>query len=319
MDNTNNNTDLQVEEVEFNTSSPSVYRSLVELKTKLDLLLEDLKKTHINQERRNKNTVRKVRSEKVYNLNELHNEFIKKHQITESITERQLESYLQYYFDVNTGEMKQIKEETKAVLNLSSKDYQIIERAFHERKVNVVPRKEDIKYFVGLLENKKESVDFNGATYIITDPKSLTSNKELFTLSCNGDKIKPKTVYTMNPSFGEVLKEAGIIPSTFDTSKPLSELQLVELFNKYLYNQTQLYQPVDLKNREILTLLNVNPSNYVTLDYIYIKPKVLKEHLSNCCEEDNTLKSEVLQALEQFKVSTLATLTNKLKSFTPIE
>jgi hypothetical protein len=153
-------------------------------------LLELVKKSNLSNQEKKAKVKKAIRAEKVYTLNELHKEFVKKHQITETITERQLESYLQYYFDVKTGEMKSVKEEYKKYLNLPHKEYQIIKKAFDENKLNVVPKKEDSKYFVGLLENKKVSVDFNGAVYSLQDPKGLINNKELFAVSHNGDKIK---------------------------------------------------------------------------------------------------------------------------------
>jgi hypothetical protein len=317
MENISDNTDYQVDDKDLSNST-LVVRTLQELKNKLDSLLDNIKKTNVvNGDKKSKQSKR-VKNEKVYALSELHKEFVKKHQITEAITEKQLESYLQYYFDVKTNEMKTIKDDYKKWLNLPAKEYQIIKKAFDERKNNVVPKKEDSKYFMGLLENKKASVDFNNATYNLTDPKGLANNRELFSVSCNGDNVKSKTLYRFNSDFADVLKEAGVLLQSFDSSKTFTESNLIELFNRYNYNQTQLYQAVDLKNKDLLNLLNVDESNYVVLNYIYIRPKVLKEHL-NMCTENGNLTAEYLSKLESYKFTNFNSLVNHLKNISILE
>lgn len=300
-------------------SSFAFLKTLSDLKNQIDQLFSDLKTNKFQDKKKSASSKKSNKSEKVYALTELHKEFLKKHQITESITEKQLDSYLQYYFDVKTNEMKPIQDEYKKWLNLPDRDYAIIKQAFDERKPEVIPKKEDTKYFIGLLENKKASVELNDAIYNLQDPKELINNRELFTVSHNGDKIKPKTLYTMNVAFADVLKDAGVLPYSFDVSKAYTEVALIELFNKYNYNQSQLYQQIDPRNLELLTALGVDASSYVVLDYIYMRPRVLKEHLTACCEEGNNLKQEIVELLEPYKLTTLTSLHNYLKIITVSE
>ena len=317
MENMDTNSDFLVDD-KYLVNSATFIKGLYELKNKLCQLLEDAKKTTgVTFERKNKN-VKKTKQEKLYQVNELHKEFVKKHQITETITEKQLESYLQYYFDVSNGSMKPLKDDVKRFLNIPMKEYLVMKKAFDENKVNVLPKKEDFRFFMGLLENKKVSVDYNNATYNLLDPKGLVGNKELFTVSHNGDKIKPKTLYTFNPVFAKVLKDYEIVSSNFDTTKQYTESTLIELFNKYNFNQVQLYQSIDLKNLDLLTTLGVDPMDYVVMDFVYMRPRVLKDYISKCSDGNNLLP-ELVEKLEKYKLSTTNALSNYLKIITVSE
>jgi len=256
------------------------------------------------------------RLERVYNLDELHKEFTKKHQITESITEKQLESYLQYYFDLKTNCMKPLKDDIRKYLNVPQKEFSIIKKAFEESKTKLLPRKEDMKYFVGQLENKRSSVEFNQVHYNLKEPKSLINNKDLFTVSISADKIKPKTSYTIHENFCNLMKELGIFPQTFDCHKACPEEAFETMFNKYNYNQVLLYQPIDLKNIEILNMLDIDSSNYVLLDYAYIKPKLLKDLISERSDNGLLLEEYVAKLSDYTKLHTVNGLCNHLKTIT---
>lgn len=317
------NTEFQDEDTMLDAKDQSnaerMYKGLLNLKQQLDTMLLELNAGSTMKlptvEKRTKVSKKTNKLDKVYSLDELHKNFLKKHQIMEPITEKQLESYLQYYFDVKTNVMKTIKEDVKKCLNIPDKEFSIIRKAFEEKKTNTIPKKEDLKYFMGLLENKKVTVDYSGATYSLLDPKGLINNKELFTITCNGDKIKPKTMYTFNSEFCDKLKEQDILPHTFDSSKTYTESTLVEVFNKYNYNQVQLYQQIDLKNQDLLNLLNIDESNYLVMDFVYIRPKLLRELLNNCCDNNNLLP-EYANKLETYKITNFNTLNNYLKTIT---
>lgn len=302
---------LNVESQTSELCNPSILKMLTELQEKLNQFLEEFKKQSV-QDKKPK-TTKKVKQDKVYTLEDLHNEFKKKHQISEPITEKQLESYLQYYFDIHTGNMKKFKNEFKTCLHLPDKDAQIIKLAFDGDKQNVIPKKDDIKYFMGLLENKKESVTYKNTTYDLKDPLKLLNVKELFTVSYNVDKLKSKTLYTINEDFYNVLKSNEILSPTLDHSRPCLEQTWVELFNKYSKNPVQLFQMMDVKNLELLKLLNVKDSDYIQLDNIYMRPKVLKEKLSECCDGNNLLP-EYLELLDQHPVYSKLTSYNALNN-----
>ena len=317
------NTDLQDEdtmlEVKDQSNNERLYKGLLTLKQQLDNLVLEVNAGSTMKvrvvERKTKQVKKNTKTDRVYTLEELYKGFVKKHQITEPITETQLGSYLQYYFDVRTNEMKPLKDDVKKCLNIPDKEFSIIRKAFEEKKINAIPKKEDLKYFMGLLENKKATVEYNNATYNLLDPKGLINNKELFTITCNGDKIKPKTMYTFDVDFCDKLKELGILSHTFDSSKSYTESALVEVFNRYNYNQVQLYQQIDLKNQDLLNLLNIDESNYLVMDFVYIRPKLLKELLSSCCDNNNLLP-EYVDKLETYKITNFNTLSNYLKTIT---
>lgn len=295
-------------------ATASLLDSLESVKSKIEQLLEAAEKLIPKQDKKGKtNNKKQLKQERIYQVDELHKDFVKKHQINEPINETQLEGNLQYYFDLLSGNMKPVKDEFKKWLHLPDKEFSIIKKAFEENKLNVVPKKEDLKYFIELLENKKTTVDFNNNTYSLLDLDSLLNNKDLFSMSTNNHKIRPKVFYTINPAFCRVLQELNVLPQSFDCYKPYLHSTLEEYFNKYNLNNIELYQAIDLKNKSLLDSLDLTPDNYVVTDLIYLRPKVLKDHLLSCCDNGKLL-DKYLTRLEEFKVMNLNELNGKLKN-----
>lgn len=289
-------------------------KKLLELRNQLDSLINEFNKTEVSK--KSKTSKKSSRPEKVYQLSELYEDFVKKHQITEAITEKQLESYLQYYFDVKTNLMKSMKDNQLKTLNLPQVELQVIKEALKSGKTEVIPKKEDLKYFVNTLKNKESTLVYNGTQYKLNEPEKIMVSKDLCKEIVINDKIKPRTLYQFNDEFFKLLQKLDVVSESFDNTKNYSKDALNALFNKYNNNPFDLYQEVDKDKMPVLKLLNITDDVFVTCnDCVYIKPKTLKDHVLKCCD-NTTLLPEYQELLKEHKLTNYNNLLIFLKSKT---
>jgi hypothetical protein len=320
FDNYNEVTDV-IEDNEAEQLVPVfTYKKLRDMQQILENVVNELSKlsaVKVNDKKAKTQKKKQLKKEKIYNPSDLFGEFVKSHKIVEPITETQLEGFIQTYFDINTRQLKPMEDARLKNLNIPAVECQVIKEALKTNKVDLLPNMEhDLKYFINTLKTKERSVIYAGNQYKLTDTDKILNAKELCLETSIADKIKPKTLYTLNEQFATALKDLDVLPTTFDASKPHTKESINAMFNRYNNNPFDLYQEIEKDKSNILSVLNVDKSNYVACnDCVYIKPSVLKEH-ANKCFENNCLKPEYSNQLKEYKLTNMNSLQTLLKTKT---